>query len=257
MPAESGAWFVAGVPWAVGILLGHAPLAGLWLGAALAAAVLAREPLLWSLWRRARRLPPLPGEGVAGALALLALILLAVWAGWVRSGPALGAAAAGLAAGLFEAGLRLGNARAWWPEVPAAAVEVFGVTVAAAAPRPHGPGGLLVPAAALGYAAAAAVCAMGLHLERVPRQSRRGTARAGWLLWGWTAGAGLLLVAGGASLGAAPVTAAVVGLGLWHAAAAWRQPRTTAFRRLGWREAAWLVGIGGLLVAVLAPAPHG
>ncbi len=245
-----------GVPWAAGTWVGHAAWAAACLGAALAAAILAREHLLSSLWSARRRTPP--RGWLRGALWVVAsAVCLAGWMWGLHPGvrPLIGAAAIG-AAGLLEGALRLRNARAWWPRVPAAALAAWGAVLAAAAGR--GAAGLPVAAvaAAMGYATAASVCAVELYVERMPRAGQPGrSADAGVWLWGWTAGGGGLLFSACATVGAAPVGAVALALGVLHAEMAAQQPRTSAFRRLGWREAAWLLSTAVALLWAAGRSP--
>ena len=248
-PAERGLWLVLGVPWAAGAWLSHAPWPAVWLGGAMAAAVMAREHLLSSA-RSVRRHGSAPGWPRGLLWAAGASLCLGLWAWWLRPGPLpLAGVAAIVLAGLFEAALRLRNARAWWPRVPAAAVVAWGAALAAAGARGPAAHSVAAVAAAMGYAAAASVCAVELYLERIPRGGPPGRpADAGAWLWGWTAGGGGLLFSACAATGAAPVGAVALALGVLHAEMAWQQPRTLAVRRLGWREAAWLLTVAAALM---------
>ncbi len=243
-PAERGLWLVLGVPWVVGTLLGRDPGRSVWLGLALSAALVAREPFLWALWCRRRSLPPPRAWARSAAWGLLALPTAAIWAVRGAAGSATALAGAGLvAAAAFEAAVRVADARAWWAGVPAAATAAAATLVAAAGPR-GAPSPAVLPAAlAVGYLAALSMVVVGLSLERVPRRpsGRRREGAVRWL-WGWSvlAGGALLLV--GARAGAGPLAAASLGLGWWHAFRAWRRPRTLDFRRLGRQEALWLCG---------------
>lgn len=246
-PAERGTWVVLGLPWLAGTAAAGSPTAlaaAVLLGAALFCAVLAREPLLWSLWRLRRGFPPRPDMAAGLRLAAAAALTVVLWF-WLAPGPDHRAGIAMLALGSAgEAVLRLLRPRSWWPGVMGSAFGAAGACLAAGAAR-SGTGGWGL-ALGLGYAAGCAMCAMGIHMAKVSRGGEAASA-AGALLWGWAATGALPLAAVGAPGHALPLAAAAVGMGLAHAALAQRSPRTLAFRRLGWREAAWLAAMTGML----------
>ncbi len=250
-PTEYGAWFLVGVPWAAGMVAGRGPAGGWLLGGALACGVAAREPLLWALWRWRRRLPAVPTWRAGVVFAVGALVAGAAWA---RSGvDATGLFCLG-AAGLL--GLADVAARVLWSK-PTPAGSLGGAVA----------GGLVCPAllsgsgppapeawllgAGMAYIFGVSLCAMHLFLARVPRHPC-GVAGMMALLWGWTVGAGTLLLAAGLWVGADRSAAMALGIGVLRAQRARRQPRTTAFRRLGWREACWIATMAALILAPVA-----
>jgi|GEM_PF-5463566 len=245
-PAESGAWFLVGVPWVAAMAVSRAPAAGWWLGLALGCGVAAREPLLWGLWRWWRGLPAVPTWRAGALFGVAALGAGALW--WHSGVPT---AAMLCCAAITTVGAADLLARAARPK-PAVAGSLAGAVA----------GGLVCPAllsaagrlnarawllgACLAYTLGVSSCAMHLFLERVPRRSGARSRAAVWL-WGWTLGAGALLLTAGLLAGAGPAAGLALCLGVQRAEWARRQPRTTAFRRLGWREALWL----GITAALL------
>ncbi len=235
--------------WAAGLLATRAiPARGLLLGAAFACAIVAREPLLWSLWRKARGFAP-RADWRRGLLFLGCAALAG--AAWWRAAPA--PARAGLlplvAAAVWETAMRLRAARLWWPAVPAAGAAAAGAYLAAGGATARHP---LLLAVALAHAAGEAACAMGLFLERVAGRAGSGSAGAipGWLLWLWTGGGGACLLAFGWRQGAPLVGALALASGIGHAAAAWRTRPTRDFRRLGRREVFWLAATTAAMVGL-------
>lgn len=241
-PAERGLWLIVGLPWAAGLASGPAPAAAGLLAAALFCGVVAREPLMWSLWRRLRGFGPRADWWSATLWAVAGCALAGVW--WSLSpaaAPRIGLSLVALAAA-WDGGMRLWNARLWWPGVAGAAATAAGTYLAARGGAALGPVSLVV-AMVLAYAAGASMCAMGLFVSRVS-----GAPRAGMLLWLWTAGGGVPLTVAGLAAGALPVSALALGMGLLHAEMACQQERSLDFRRLGWREATWLATVTALVL---------
>ncbi len=246
---EHGAWFLVGVPWAAAMAAARAPVGGWLLLPVLLFAVLAREPLLWVLWARRRHMPPPAwGRGALFGVAAAACGLL-----WVHLGA--GALAAACLVGSATLAALDVLARVVWSKPTAVgglAGALAGGLVATAVLASGGRSGMApwVIGACLAYALGVSSCAMHLFVQRVPR--RAVTPPAAALLWGWTLGAGALVVLLGLQTSGGRAAAAVACLGLVRAEMARRQPRTIAFRRLGWREGLWLAAVGALVVA-LAP----
>ncbi len=248
--AERGAWFVVGVPWAAAMVVARGPAEGWLLLPPLVLGVLAREPVMWSLWALRRRLPPpVPwGPGLWFGLAAAASVL--VWGASGVGAAAVASAAAAAVLGAVEVLTRVLRSRPTPLGGIAGAVGGGAVTLAvlsgAGSPTPTA----WALGACLAYTLAISSLALHLSVRRVPR--RADPAPGCRLLWGWTIGAGAALLLLGAQAGCVWTAALAVGLGLVRAEIARRQPRTTAFRRLGWREAVWL-GMVGALLAALAP----
>ncbi len=248
--SETGAWFLVGVPWVAAMVAGRAPLAGWLLLPVLVFGILAREPIIWGLWAHRRRLPPPPAWRTGTLYGLVAVVCAVLWASSGVGAMALACAAATATLGALDV-----VARVVWSK-PTAVGGIAGalaggfiaVAVLADAARPGA--APWVVGACLAYALGVSACAMHLFVQRVPR--RAPTTPAVGLLWGWTLGAGALVMLLGLHAGGGRAAAAAAALGLVRAEMARRQPRTTAFRRLGWREGLWLATVGALVVA-LAP----
>ncbi len=257
-PAERGTWVLVGLPWAAGAAAGI--LSGAWgpsllLGGALFCGVMAREPLVWSLWRRTHGLPPLPEWRGGAAWAAAGLALTAAWWHLCPQPVHRVALALVLLGAAWEAGMRLIRASAWWPGIGGSALSAAGIFLAAgtAAPEPA----TWVAAGGIAYAVGCTVCAMGLYTSRVPQARPAARSAPTRLLWGWSAAGGVSLAIAGLTTGALTTSAMVLGMGLLHAEMAHTQPRTRNFRWLGWREALWLATVIALILwaAGRGPAP--
>ena len=255
-PAERGTWVIVGLPWAAGTATaaldrGFGP--GILLGAAIFCGVMAREPLVWSVWRRTHKVAPSPEwrRGVTWAAA--ALVLTAAW--W-HANP-LPVQRAGLALALLAVGwdsaMRLVRASDWWPGVAGSACTSAGVYLAALATPPTP--ATWVAAASIAYAVGCTMCAMGVYTSRVPRSRPAGVTASTRLLWGWSAGGGVPLAVAGMTTGSLAIPAVALGMGLLHAKLAHKQPRTLDFRRLGWQETIWLATVFVLIFGVAGRGP--
>ncbi len=248
-PSERGTWVIVGLSWTAGTApaaLGRGFGPDLLLGAAIFCGVMAREPLVWSLWRRTHKVAPSAEWRRGAAWAAAALVLTASW--W-HAHP-LPVQRAGLALALLGVGwdsaMRLVRASAWWPGVAGSACTSAGVYLAALA-TPLAPATWLA-AAGIGYAVGCTMCAMGVYTSRVPRSRPAGVTVSTRLLWGWSAGGGVSLAVAGMTTGCLAMPAVALGMGLLHAELAHEQPRTLDFRRLGWQETVWLATVVALIL---------
>lgn len=247
--AERGAWFLVGVPWLAAMVVGGAPVSGWFLVPTLVFGVLAREPLMWAAWALRRRLPVPPAWRFGVVFAMMAAASTVLWTRSAVGWPALAplAASVGLTAVDMGARVVMSKPTALGGLAGAVAGGCIATTVMLVAGRPAALAWVL--GACLAYGLGISSCALHLSLQRVPRRAT-GTSAA-VLLWGWTVVAGGALILMGLHTTAERVAVASVCLGLVRAELARRQPRTTAFRRLGWREGVWLVAMSALVVTLV------
>jgi hypothetical protein len=174
--AERGAWFMVGVPWATAMAVARAPAEGWLLLPPLALAILARGPVMWSIWALRRR-PPVTATwrrrlwfGLAACGGFLV---------WARRGVGAAAVASAAVAAGWSAVEVL--ARILWSRpVPqcglggalgGGAVALAVLSAAGAAPPvAWALGGCLA------YASGVSTLGMHLVLQRVPRAAPTGPA---------------------------------------------------------------------------------
>jgi hypothetical protein len=248
--AERGAWFLVGIPWLAAMVVGGAPVSGWFLVPPLVFGVLAREPLMWTLWACRRRLPVPPAWRLGIVFAMMAVASTVLWARSAVGWPAFACLAASVGLTAVDVGARVvwSKPTAVGGLAGAVAGGCIATTVMLAAGRPAPLAWVL--GACLAYGLGISSCALHLSMQRVPR--RASTTSAAVLLWWWTVVAGSALILMGLHTTGERAAVAAVCLGMVRAELARRQPRTTAFRRLGWREGVWLVAMSALVVT-LAP----